>query len=231
MPTRRCILAGGTDDLRLNGSAPGKDLIDISALGLDDIFVQDGKLYIGARCTFNQVIESDLVPEFIKEAAHFCASFTKRNSATVGGNVGLRRSDSYLAAALTAADAVLQSITPHGEEMKPIGEYLQSKCMRLIEYVVLDADRTGWVKRFTNTASSHAAVTAAVSGDIYALSVSGSDFAYGTTPDLADSWNSLTIFPAVLNIRSTWQRSYLHWGGRAMEVKCRLNGEEYYPPW
>ena len=49
-------LAGGTDDLRLNGSAPGKDLIDISALGLDDIFVQDGKLYIGARCTFNQVI-------------------------------------------------------------------------------------------------------------------------------------------------------------------------------
>ena len=61
-------LAGGTDDLRLNGSAPGKDLIDISALGLDDIFVQDGKLYIGARCTFNQVIESDLVPEFIKEA-------------------------------------------------------------------------------------------------------------------------------------------------------------------
>ena len=180
-------LAGGTDDLRLNGSAPGKDLIDISALGLDDIFVQDGKLYIGARCTFNQVIESDLVPEFIKEAAYFCASFTKRNSATVGGNIGLRRQDSYLAAALTAADAKLKSMTPHGEEMKPIGEYLQGKCMRLIEYVVLDADRTGWVKRFTNTASSHAAVTAAVSGDIYALSVSGSDFAYGTTPDLADS--------------------------------------------
>ena len=25
-------LAGGTDDLRLNGSAPGKDLIDISAI-------------------------------------------------------------------------------------------------------------------------------------------------------------------------------------------------------
>ena len=105
----------------------------------------------------------------------------------MGGNIGLRRQDSYLAAALTAADAELKSMTPHGEEMKPIGEYLQGKCMRLIEYVVLDADRTGWVKRFTNTASSHAAVTAAVSGDIYALSVSGSDFAYGSTPDLADS--------------------------------------------
>ena len=110
-------LAGGTDDLRLNGSAQGKDLIDINGLGFDDIFARDGKLYIGARCTLNQIIDSELVPAFIKEAAHFCASFVKRNSATVGGNIGLRRQDSYLAAALTAADAVLQSITPHGEEM------------------------------------------------------------------------------------------------------------------
>ena len=105
-------LAGGTDDLRLNGSAQGKDLIDINGLGFDDIFARDGKLYIGARCTLNQIIDSELVPAFIKEAAHFCASFVKRNSATVGGNIGLRRQDSYLAAALTAADAVLQSITP-----------------------------------------------------------------------------------------------------------------------
>ena len=125
-------LAGGTDDLRLNGSAQGKDLIDINGLGFDDIFARDGKLYIGARCTLNQIIDSELVPAFIKEAAHFCASFVKRNSATVGGNIGLRRQDSYLAAALTAADAVLQSITPHGEDMKPIGEDLQSDCKRLI---------------------------------------------------------------------------------------------------
>ena len=180
-------LAGGTDDLRLNGSAQGKDLIDINGLGFNDIFARDGKLYIGARCTLNQIIDSELVPAFIKEAAHFCASFVKRNSATVGGNIGLRRQDSYLAAALTAADAVLQSITPHGEEMKPIGEYLQSDCKRLIEYVVLPAKRSGWVKRFTNTTSSHAAVTAAASEGIYALSVSGSGFAYGTDPDLADT--------------------------------------------
>ena len=156
-------------------------------MGFDDIFARDGKLYIGARCTLNQIIDSELVPAFIKEAAHFCASFVKRNSATVGGNIGLRRQDSYLAAALTAADAVLQSITPHGEEMKPIGEYLQSDCKRLIEYVVLPAKRSGWVKRFTNTTSSHAAVTAAASEGIYALRGSGSGFAYGTDPDLADT--------------------------------------------
>ena len=62
---------------------------------------------------------------------------------------------------------------------KAIGEYLQSDCKRFIRAIVVDKGRTGWVKRFGNTSSSHAAVIAAQSGDKYALSVSGSDFAYG----------------------------------------------------
>ena len=179
-------LAGGTDDLRLGGAAEGKDLIDITGFEFNTITEKDGKVYIGALCTLQDVIESELVPAFIREAAGFCASFTKRNSATVGGNLGLRRSDSYLAAALTAADAVLKSITPHGEQDKPVGEYLQSDCKRLIEYVVVDKDRTGSVKRFGNTSSSHATLIAAESGGIYALSVQGSCLVYGTTPDIAE---------------------------------------------
>ena len=147
---------------------------------------KDGKVYIGALCTLQDVIESEIVPAFIREAAGFCASFAKRSSATVGGNLGLRRSDSYLAAALTAADATLKSITPHGEQDKPVGEYLQSDCKRLIEYVVVDKDRTGSVKRFGNTSSSHATLIAAESGGIYALSVQGSGLVYGTTPDIAE---------------------------------------------
>ena len=122
-------LAGGTDDLRLGGAAEGKDLIDITGFDFNTITEKDGKVYIGALCTLQDVIESELVPAFIREAAGFCASFAKRSSATVGGNLGLRRSDSYLAAALTAADAVLKSITPHGEQDKPVGEYLQSACI------------------------------------------------------------------------------------------------------
>jgi len=90
------------------------------------------------------------------------------------------------AAALTAADATLKSITPHGEQDKPVGEYLQSGCKRLIEYVVVDKDRTGSVKRFGNTSSSHATLIAAESGGIYALSVQGSGLVYGTTPDIAE---------------------------------------------
>ena len=180
-------LAGGTDDLRLGGAAEGKDLIDINALGMDKIEIRGDKLWIGARCTLQEIAECELVPGFIREAALFCASQARRNAATIGGNLGLRRDDSYLAAALTAADAFLHRMTPHGENDKPVGEYLQSRCKALIMAVVIDKDRSGWVKRFGNTAGSHAAVIAAQSGEIYALSVHGSGLAYGNSPDITDT--------------------------------------------
>ena len=179
-------LAGGTDDLRLGGSAEGKDLIDINSLGMDKLEIRGDKLWIGARCTLQDLVESELVPDFIREAARFCSSFTKRNAATVGGNLGLRRDDSYLAAALTAADAVLLRMTPHGENEKRIGEYLQSNCKALIMNVIIDKNRSGWVKRFGNTAASHAAVIAAQSEGIYALSVHGSGLFYGDSPSIAE---------------------------------------------
>lgn len=183
-PDNTVYLAGGTDDLRLGGAADGKELIDINALGFDTIEKKDGKLFIGARVTLQQLIESDLIPAFVKEAAKFCASFEKRNSATVGGNLGLRRDDGYLAAALCAAEAKLICMSCKGEKEKDVYEYLCGDCKCLIESIVIDADREGWVKRFGNTSSSHAALIAAVSNDVYALSVHGSGFACGKTPDL-----------------------------------------------
>lgn len=180
-------LAGGTDDLRLGGSAQGKDLIDINGLGMNELEICGDKLCIGALCTLQNLAESEIVPDFIREAALFCSSLAKRNAATVGGNLGLRRDDSYLAAALTAAGAVLDCMTPHGEKEKEIGGYLQSKCKALIMKVVIDKNRSGWVKRFSNTAASHAVLTAAQSGDIYALSVHGCGFTFGSSPDIAES--------------------------------------------
>ena len=186
-PDDTVYFAGGTDDLRLGGAGAGKELIDINTMDekYDTITVKDGKVWIGARCTLQQVAESDLVPEFIRQAALLCPSFVRRQSATIGGNVALRRTDSYTAAALTAAEALLDSVTPHGEEMKPIGEYLPTQCKRSIRHIVVDADRTGWVKRFGNSSAGHAALIAAQSGNMYALSVSGSPIAYGTAPELA----------------------------------------------
>lgn len=186
-PDTTAYLAGGTDDLRLGGAAEGKELIDINALGFNTIEEKDGKLYIGAQVTLQQLVDSDLIPAFIKEAAKFCASFAKRNAATVGGNLALRRDDSYLAAALCAADAKLIALSAKGEKEEKVYDYLKGSCKCLLEYIVIDKNREGWVKRFGNTSSSHAALIAAVSGDIYALTVKGSGLACGNTPDLYET--------------------------------------------
>lgn len=186
-PDTTAYLAGGTDDLRLGGAAEGKELIDINALGFDTIEEKNGKIYIGARVTLQQLVSSDLIPAFIKEAAKFCSSFAKRNSATVGGNLALRRDDSYLAAAFCAAEAKLVALSAKGEKEVDAGEYLQGDCKCLLTYIVIDKDREGWVKRFGNTSASHAALIAAESNGVYALSVKGSAFAWGKTPDLYEN--------------------------------------------
>lgn len=188
-PDTTAYLAGGTDDLRLGGAAEGKELIDINALGFDTIEEKDGKIYIGSRVTLQQLAESDLIPAFIKEAAKFCSSFAKRNSATVGGNLALRRDDSYLAAALCAAEAKLIALNAKGEKEEPVYDYLKGACKCLLEYIVIDKAREGWVKRFGNTSASHATLIAAESNGVYALSVKGSDLVCGTTPDLTENMN------------------------------------------
>lgn len=186
-PDTTVYFAGGTDDLRLGGAAEGKELIDINALGLNTIEEKEGKLHIGARVTLQQLVDSDLVPAFIKEAAKFCASFAKRNSATVGGNLALRRDDSYLAAALCAAEAKIVALGDKGEKEETAYDYLKGGCKCLIEYIVVDKARTGWVKRFGNTSASHAALIAAESGGVYALTVKGTGLACGSTPDLYET--------------------------------------------
>ncbi len=186
-PDNTVYLAGGTDDLRLGGAAEGKELIDINALGFDTIEVKEDKLYIGARVTLQQLLDSPLVPEFIKEAAKFCASFAKRNSATVGGNLALRRDDSYLAAAFCAAEAKVIALGGKGEKEEGVYDYLKGSCKCLLQYIVLDKDRSGWVKRFGNTTASHATLIAAVSGETYALSVKGSGLACGNSPELYET--------------------------------------------
>ena len=101
-------LAGGTEINRLNSLVDPKILISIRKIGeLKAITKQDGSVMIGAGCTFQEAIESDLVPEYIKEACFFMGARTKRNMATIGGNIAMKRDDSYLLPTLIAAGAVL----------------------------------------------------------------------------------------------------------------------------
>ena len=179
-------LAGGTDDLRLGG-AIDKDtaLIDINGLvdkGIEE--KENGIIKVGALATLQEMIDSPLVPSAIKEACRFCSSFERRNSATVGGNIGLRRDDSYLIALFSVLGVTFHSITPHGEEDKSVKEYASTHCRRLITYFLIDTKKKARVRRFGLTSTSHAVLIAASCDNNYALSVKGSPFVSGPTPDI-----------------------------------------------
>lgn len=178
-------LAGGTEVLRLGSSIdPDAELIDITKLVDRSIFEKDGKVYIGGGATLQAIKASCIVPGFIRDAAAFCSSFEKRNSATVGGNVALKREDSYMLSSLVAAEADVVIQCHSGEKVKPLSTYIEKNCKGIIKYVVIPASRKGWSKKISLTSSSHAILIASESEGNYALSVSGSAFAYGKDENL-----------------------------------------------
>ncbi|MBQ6388253.1 MAG: FAD binding domain-containing protein [Mogibacterium sp.] len=157
------FLAGGTEVNRLGSDIAVKADMLISlkkCSGLSDITEADGYITIGSMCTFQDLIESDTVPCYLKEAAHFMASRTKRNMATIGGNIASLRSDSYLIPTLMAVGAVLEMEGNNGSCRIGIAEYVdRSEADALITSVTVPKEIKVISRRFANTAQSHAVLT------------------------------------------------------------------------
>ena len=157
------FLAGGTEVNRLGTSVDAEMLISLKKCsGLDGIETDAGYVTIGSMCTFQQLIGSDKVPAYLKEAAHFMASRTKRNMATIGGNIAAMRTDSYLIPTLIAAGAVLELAGKDGSCRVGIEEYTgkaadYGDCL-IISITVPEKIRL-LSKRYSNTAQSHAVLT------------------------------------------------------------------------
>jgi len=119
-------LAGGTEINRLNSLVDPKVLISIRGIDeLKTLGIRDGRVVIGAGCTFQDVVECEAVPEYFKEACLFMGSRTKRNMATIGGNIAMKRDDSYILPTLIAAGAVLMLMGADGSTCDVrIDEYL-----------------------------------------------------------------------------------------------------------
>ncbi len=169
------VIAGGTEILRLGSKAPHTDLVSLSNLGLDSIKMENGVVHIGAMSTFTSLKNDPHIPEYLKEAAGFCASFAKANMATIGGNVANLRDDSYLLPTLLAAKARL-IIADHSvdgtysEENIPLREYhefMDHFAASLILAVELNRkDRIVLNRRYAKTAHGNAAVTVAFGAQI-----------------------------------------------------------------
>lgn len=177
---RTVFLAGGTEVNRLGSSVACSRVVSIKEIGLNAIETSDGIVSIGALVTLQQALESDMIPEYLKQALRFCGSRTRRNMATIGGNIALSRDDSYLLPTLIAAKArlLLADIADDGtyhEEDVPIREYHAFRehfAESLIMKIVLNKPhRFVASSRFSRTAQSPAAVTVSFGADISSDSV------------------------------------------------------------
>ncbi|MFW2332941.1 FAD binding domain-containing protein [Ilumatobacter sp.] len=102
-PTRSA-LAGGTA-IRHDGGATPTEVVDLQALGLDEIEAERDIVRIGAMARLSAVAEHEAVPDLVRRAARGEMPSTLRTLATVGGTIGTAASDSVFLAALLVHDA------------------------------------------------------------------------------------------------------------------------------
>jgi len=162
------LIAGGTEVNRLGSPVVSTHLISLENLSLHSIEEKDSIITIGALVTFTELLESSIIPQYVKEAVRFCGSFTRRNMATIGGNIAATRDDSYLMPTLLAAKArvLIGDVSIDGEyneEDIPLREYLEFRDHfndSLILAVILNRPhRIVLSKRFARSVQSNAAVT------------------------------------------------------------------------
>ncbi len=127
------MIAGGTDMLVgiHNESEELKGieyLLDISSIN-DLNLIEDKKDYmkLGALCTHNKIIESDLVNDkfpLLKKAAGVIGSTQIRNRGTVGGNINNASPAADLVTALIALDAKVVLKSKDEKRELPLSQYI-----------------------------------------------------------------------------------------------------------
>jgi CO/xanthine dehydrogenase FAD-binding subunit len=99
-------LAGGTT-IRHDGGAAPTEVVDLQALGLNRIAVDDDVVRIDAMVTLDVIVQNHAVPDLIRMAARAELPSTLRTLATVGGTIGAARADSLLLATLLVHDTAV----------------------------------------------------------------------------------------------------------------------------
>ncbi|MDD2405976.1 MAG: FAD binding domain-containing protein [Sphaerochaetaceae bacterium] len=169
------FLAGGTEINRLGTQLTGTIAISLANLPIQSIEKDKNAVTIGTMATLQRIIDTGFVPDYMKVACRFCVSRTRRNMATVGGNLALQRDDSYLMPTVVAAKArlILATLGPDGsivEENIPIREYLAFKDhfsdSLLLAIVLNKPTRFVSSKRIALTEQSMASVTVALGSDL-----------------------------------------------------------------
>ena len=114
--------AGGTD-LMIDPDEKATYLFINKVPEMKKIVEDEEYIRIGAACTFSDVIESNLTPAILKEAARSIGAPAIRNFGTIGGNIcnGSPKADSALI--FFASGTKLRLVSSNRERVLPIKEF------------------------------------------------------------------------------------------------------------
>ncbi len=118
--------AGGTD-LMIEEDREGAYLFLHKIPELKQLREDEEYLYIGAGCTFTELLESELTPAILKEALALIAAPAIRNEGTIGGNIGNGSAKADSALIFFVADAKLRLASSRGERIVPIQAFYKGR--------------------------------------------------------------------------------------------------------
>jgi CO/xanthine dehydrogenase FAD-binding subunit len=124
-------LAGGTDLVLITRLEPGvcDRVVDISLVPeLHQIQREGDQVTIGAAATFSEIIESDLIAQtapVLQQACRLVGATQVRNLGTLGGNVANAAACADSLPALICLDATARVLTPEGEQVRPVAEWVR----------------------------------------------------------------------------------------------------------
>ena len=123
------VLAGGTDFMLKRARLTREDRPVLCVGHLEElrqIKISGQELRIGAACTLTQLLQSPLLPEYLKRPIAGMASPAIRNIATIGGNICNASPAGDALPMLYVLDAVLCLQSASGKEELPIQDFILS---------------------------------------------------------------------------------------------------------
>ena len=115
------LLAGGTQ-LIANLAEP-VDVIDLQAVGLNQIEAEVDTITMGAMVRLQAIVEHESVPELVQQMTLCQGPNTFRHMGTLGGVVATANPESELYAALLVHEAQITAQTSTGETTTPLADF------------------------------------------------------------------------------------------------------------
>ncbi|MHB9153708.1 MAG: FAD binding domain-containing protein [Spirochaetales bacterium] len=172
------LLAGGTYLTTSQFADSPMSVIAITGLVPKAIERHGDKIIIGAGATFQEIADSSLLPEALREAALCMADRNIRNRATIGGNIGANKSCSSLIPFILVAEARYSRVgapailASEWEAAAAAASAAERGFIAAMEFEASSSRRFAY-GRYARTSCDVSVLTCAVSAELVAASQGG----------------------------------------------------------